>query len=317
MNEFLETEVRQRGPGASKRRLVSAHHRDDQAETVLMRLARGSGLDGLSGMRRTEELDMTAIGSSGSLIVVRPLLEIPKARLIATLKARGLQWSEDPSNVSDRFERVRVRRALEVLETLGVNAGSIARSARRLARARRAIAADCAKAARRMIRRTDGLVAEIDTAKFADKLAADLAVLAECSPSEAPKRVAVTLGGCRVEGTTGSSILIWRERGREPLPEFQLEPGARRLWDRRFLVSLAPRAQGPATVRALAGEWRQLPSDALQFAGRPVPRAALETTPSFWQADRLVAVPCVPGQEGDLQLYRAEFAGLRSLSSQN
>jgi tRNA(Ile)-lysidine synthetase, N-terminal domain len=113
------------------RSLVTAHHQDDQAETLLMRLARGSGIDGLAGMRPRSE--------AHGLVVVRPLLGMPKARLLVTLEAAGETWIEDPSNESEKFERVRWRNAQPALAALGLTSESVALSARRLARARDAL----------------------------------------------------------------------------------------------------------------------------------------------------------------------------------
>jgi len=81
--------------------LLVGHHADDQAETVTMRRARGSGADGLAGMAALVELP--------ELRLLRPLLAVPRARLTATLQARGLRWLDDPSNLDPRFERARLR----------------------------------------------------------------------------------------------------------------------------------------------------------------------------------------------------------------
>ena len=89
--------------------LVTAHTLDDQAETVLMRLGHGSTVDGLAAMRG-QSLLATAGGTR--LALIRPLLSVPKARLIATLETAGIDWIEDPSNSDARFERVRLRRAM-------------------------------------------------------------------------------------------------------------------------------------------------------------------------------------------------------------
>lgn len=82
--------------------LLLAHHADDQRETVAMREARRSGPDGLAGM--------AAIRETGRVRLLRPLLDVPKARLEATLRALGQPWIEDPSNRDPRFERARLRR---------------------------------------------------------------------------------------------------------------------------------------------------------------------------------------------------------------
>ena len=81
--------------------LATAHHLDDQAETFLMRLKRGSGLDGLAAIPEQ--------GSWAGIAVLRPLLDVPKARLVATLDAVGIAFVSDPSNVDPRFERARLR----------------------------------------------------------------------------------------------------------------------------------------------------------------------------------------------------------------
>jgi tRNA(Ile)-lysidine synthase len=83
--------------------LLVAHHADDQAETVAMRAARGSGADGLAGMAALVEQRYARL--------LRPLLPVPRARLTATLEALGVAWIDDPSNADPRFERVRLRTA--------------------------------------------------------------------------------------------------------------------------------------------------------------------------------------------------------------
>ena len=116
---------------AGIRVLVTAHHLEDQAETVLMRLGRGSGVDGLAAMPEA--------GAWAGIDLLRPLLDLSKVRLTATLEAAGLEWIEDPSNQNERFERVRVRRALARLESLGITADRLALTARRMRRARAAL----------------------------------------------------------------------------------------------------------------------------------------------------------------------------------
>jgi len=96
---LLSDECRRRGI----LHLLLAHHADDQAETVAMRAARGSGLDGLAGM--------AALVERPDVRLLRPLLAVPRARLTATLLARGVAWIDDPSNTDLRFERARLRAA--------------------------------------------------------------------------------------------------------------------------------------------------------------------------------------------------------------
>lgn len=121
--------ARKLGAGA----LVTAHTLDDQAETLLMRLARGSGLSGLGGIRPKSERD--------GFTLLRPLLGVPKARLIATLRRARISFAEDPSNKDPRFLRPRLRAFATAFAAAGFDAARLARVAARLARADAAIEA--------------------------------------------------------------------------------------------------------------------------------------------------------------------------------
>lgn len=111
--------------------IFTAHTRDDQAETLLMRLLRGSGIAGLSAMARESERD--------GVLLARPLLDIPKSRLAATLKRAGIDFADDPTNRDTSFMRPRLRALLPALATEGGDARALARLAARLARANAAV----------------------------------------------------------------------------------------------------------------------------------------------------------------------------------
>jgi len=116
--------------------ILTAHTLDDQAETVLIRMSRGSGVTGLSAMTRISTLPGA---EPGQIKLVRPLLDIPKARLIATLRAAKIPYAEDPSNRDPRFARARLRRLMPELAREGLDAGRLALLAHRLKRADMAI----------------------------------------------------------------------------------------------------------------------------------------------------------------------------------
>ena len=128
---------------ASARHVVTAHTLDDQAETVLIRLTRGSGLSGLAAMARVAPLP--AAGEA-EISLVRPLIEVPKARLLATLRRAGVAFANDPSNRDPRFTRARLRSAMPILEREGLNAARLALLARRVRRAEAALEAMAADA---------------------------------------------------------------------------------------------------------------------------------------------------------------------------
>lgn len=98
--------------------LLLAHHEDDQAETLVMRLAAGSGPDGLAGM--------AAVAESADLRVLRPLLAVARARLAMTLVALGQPWIEDPGNRDPRFSRSRVRALVEAPHKVAAPAAGFA-----------------------------------------------------------------------------------------------------------------------------------------------------------------------------------------------
>jgi tRNA(Ile)-lysidine synthase len=111
--------------------LLTAHTLDDQAETVLMRLAAGSGVAGMAGMRRR--------GLTLGLAHWRPFLDVEKARLVATCAAHGWRWALDPGNADPRFARSRWRHALPLLAREGLTAKRLALFARRAAEADEAL----------------------------------------------------------------------------------------------------------------------------------------------------------------------------------
>ncbi|HEY4126332.1 MAG TPA: tRNA lysidine(34) synthetase TilS [Rhizomicrobium sp.] len=134
-----EARYRLMGQWCARKKIASlyiAHTQDDQAETFLLRLARGSGLDGLSAMREVAPYPVP--GFSG-LSLIRPLLDLTRTQLRQFLTARHIAWHEDPMNADPRFARVRLREIWPVLEGAGLTSARIAAGARHLARAREAL----------------------------------------------------------------------------------------------------------------------------------------------------------------------------------
>lgn len=111
--------------------VLTGHTKDDQAETFLMRLARGSGVDGLAAIHASQQAD--------GLTWMRPLLLLGRQELRDILRQRGLSWAEDPSNADPRFTRVRFRQARDRLAELGLSTDVLAQTAERLQTARQAL----------------------------------------------------------------------------------------------------------------------------------------------------------------------------------
>jgi tRNA(Ile)-lysidine synthase len=294
--------------------LVTAHHLDDQAETFLMRLKRGSGLDGLAAIPKESVWS--------GIVVLRPLLDIPKARLAATLTKAGLCWAEDPSNSDPRFERARMRKGSDALAKLGLTPEALARSAQRLRRARAAIDESAerflaehgamSEAGYALIAR-DALLAapeEIGLRALARvvnavggcakplrlvKLEALLALLAE-TPI-----VTHTLGGCRLQ-PLGERVGIFRETRGTGLPSLRLEPGQCALWDNRFRVELQPSALRSVTVSALGeSRWRDLRASAPWLSA--LPRFAGATLPACFHGESILLPRLGPRSDGEATVY--------------
>lgn len=111
--------------------ILTAHTRDDQAETLLMRMLRGSGIAGLAAMARESERD--------GVWLARPFLDVSKSQLIATLEKAKVGFADDPTNRDPHFTRPRLRALMPALAAEGGNPGNLARLASRLARANAAV----------------------------------------------------------------------------------------------------------------------------------------------------------------------------------
>ena len=148
--------------------LATAHTLDDQAETVLIRMSRGSGITGLGAIARNSRLD--------GLALIRPLLEISKARLVATVKTAKVTYADDPSNLDPKFTRVRLRGLMPALAQEGLDARRLAILARRLRRADAAIEAAADRATAELATEVESPPSRsFDAAQFA-RLPAEIAL---------------------------------------------------------------------------------------------------------------------------------------------
>lgn len=270
------------------------HTADDQAETFLMRLARGAGVDGLSAMspRRVQD----------GITWVRPFLRLERSALRTFLRASQIDWCEDPSNENRDFERIRVRDALTVLGSLGVHANTLADVAQNMSRAREALDWQTFLAAQDAATLAYGAIA-IERGKFRmlpEEIGRRLIVHAITWIAQSaypPRRDAVarvleavragsgaTLEGCQV---LVERDVIWVFRELNVLQDVSCEVGD--MWDDRWLVT-GPEDDPDIEVRALGTEplsdipnWREL----------GLPRSALAVTPSVWYDDRMIAAPVV------------------------
>ncbi len=294
--------------------VLLGHTMDDQAETLLMRLARGSGVEGLSGMAPRRDW--------GGVAWLRPMLGVRRAPLRDWLRGRGIAWVDDPTNEDPGYDRVKARRALELLEPLGLTVEGLAETAARLHRQRRVLlraASDTAAAALRWgefgearlalapLRATErdtGLrvfaeaLVRVGARSYRPRFRSLEPALARLLGGQA---AGMTLGGCLVApDLQGDTVLICREPAAVAGPVPLAPPAI--VWDGRWRVT-APEAPGGLHVGALRGSGcDRLSRDALAGGWRPpaawsaAPRPLRETVPAVYAAptgaaEDLLAVP--------------------------
>jgi tRNA(Ile)-lysidine synthase len=111
--------------------LATAHHRQDTVETYLMRLARGSGVDGLGSIKPITSVN----GDAQEIKIIRPLLNVDKVSLQNYLRDKGQDWIEDPTNHNMRFTRTKMRQLIPILGDYGISSERIALVTQHLQRA--------------------------------------------------------------------------------------------------------------------------------------------------------------------------------------
>lgn len=315
--------------------LLLAHTRDDQAETVLLRLSKGSGVDGLSAMAGLRE--------TGTVRLLRPLLDIAKVRLEATCRNLGQDWIVDPSNLAPRFARGRLRRVAAALAAEGLTPERLADTARRAGRARAALEAATADWLGRAAEIFPEGYIRLDRTHL-ERAPEDIALraLSRClmvvgGGGHAPRLERLerlyealksgrdaggrTLGGCRVIGDGDGRLLICREPAATetlPLPQKTGKQAAPVLWDGRFRVMAGSDAPANLQVRRLGVSGRTALREAGLAAAR-LPAVAALSLPGLWAADRLVALPeFVPMHQrtisGNMTVCGARFSPLRRLT---
>jgi tRNA(Ile)-lysidine synthase len=286
--------------------LALAHQREDQAETLLLRLARGSGLDGLAAM--------SVISEYPDLRLLRPLLDVPRDRLIATLARFKQPHIEDPSNLNLDFARVRMRQLSPTLTAEGMSAPRLAATAARLGRARDAMEKSVVAIIGHCVSpRTEGycLVRAKPMLRAPEEIGLRILarVFACVSGAEHPPRMeqlerlyAWLKEGCVGSGRTlgGCRVSLWREHlliCREAAAVVDEAPLSKDIvWDRRFRLrtTIAPRQFADLSVRRLGSDgWRQVARSQPLLKHCLIPPAVRPTLPSIWSRslDLVVAVP--------------------------
>lgn len=243
--------------------VVTAHHAQDQAETMFMRLARGTGLTGLGAMSKR------SIGYGKTIL--RPLLEIEKSALEAIVSQSNYDAAEDPSNGDEKFERVRWRKALSSLRNEGLSSEMLVLSASRLRRADDALNViverlyeelfvidpfGCIYFSLKAIQQQTSEIAIRLLMRALDDAGGETAspslVQVEALNTHFQTGIvgfkATTIGGCAVCAKDGLGQ-IYREVGRTSSAEVNVEPGHSTIWDQRFRIFSA--SDFPSSLRVV------------------------------------------------------------------
>ncbi|WP_163846631.1 tRNA lysidine(34) synthetase TilS [Pseudooceanicola aestuarii] len=297
-----------RGQGIAD--VALAHSATDQAETLLMRLARSAGVDGLAAMapRRVAH----------GVTFHRPLLGLTREALREILTARAIPWADDPSNDDPRFHRIRLRQARAQLDALGLTVPALAATAAQLGEARAALDAATSAAARRLVTadrgilRIDAVGVGRETAEIARRLLAR--ALRWINGADYPPRRAALADALAVlhrggTHTLAGCVLMSDGTQAQLMRELNAVAGARTplggLWDGRWRLE-GPPAPG-AEIRALgAAGLTQCPD--WRVAG--LPRAAQMVGPALWAGDRLLCAPLAEtAPRWSARLIRDEMTG--------
>lgn len=310
--------------------IALGHTMDDQAETVLMRLGRGAGIDGLSAM--------TPVRHWLDRIWIRPFLGLRRAGLQDWLRGQAIAWIDDPTNQDTQFDRIKIRQALDVLEPLGITVPGLAEAARRLRSQRQALDYGCAELIKKAAQ--VGTFGEIwlDTNHFADtepelqRRLLSAAIVGLSGRPYPPRHRAVspilkdiadagfagaTLGGCLIRPHAGK-LLLCREpaAASETITAWQHSTP----WDNRWRLH-GPWSEG-LQIAALGSEGlahlRHTPEDTWRPPSdlNTSPKEVLQTLPSIWakgdvSTPVLASVPPLNYVNPDLEEVRASWTASR------
>lgn len=271
--------------------IALGHTVEDQAETFLMRLARGSGVDGLSGMATRRVSD--------GVTWVRPVLLQRRQDLRDYLQRLGIGWIDDPTNEDLRFDRVKIRKAMQVLADLGLDAERLAGTAQDLQFARIALEHQTRDAAERIttVENGDVVLDHMQYRRLPVEIGARLFSHALCWVSSAeyrPRRMALidaeysadigkvsTLHGCLITANK-NEIRITREYQAVK----QTACPTDEIWDNRWQL-IGPDEKG-LELRALGAKGL---AECPDWRATGMPRTSLIASPSVWRKDSLIAAP--------------------------
>jgi tRNA(Ile)-lysidine synthase len=304
--------------------IVLAHHRDDQAETFLMRLAGGSGIHGLAAMRRLSERE--------GLFLFRPFLDIPKSRLARVVREAGIEAVDDAANRDPRFLRTKLRAMMPELARVGLGPERLTEIARQMAGVADAIDAQASALLSEAVTVDDYAVARLAVRRYAEApeeirhraltrllqaiggvvyppRGARLAGLDRAVAGTGDVAFRRTLAGVVAE-RAGEAVLFYREIGRAGLPVVPVREAFAGPWDHRFHLQIRHKTHTGLEIGSLGFMGTRkagpLPSG--------LPRGAIAALPAIRRGEKLIGVPVLDGGMGldaDLDATAKSLIGAR------
>ncbi|NOX41543.1 MAG: tRNA lysidine(34) synthetase TilS [Alphaproteobacteria bacterium] len=291
--------------GAHKIDVVAlGHTKDDQAETVLMRLLRGSGVDGLAGMANRRE--------DGNLSWCRPLLGASRAELRNFLRAKNIDWSEDPSNDDLKFDRVKIRSLLARALEMGLTSQGLADTAARMNSARHALQTQTLEIARNICTVTPVGDIEIQAEQFfalddefklrlmghslkwvASEIYQPRRKMLISLVKTISERRKATLSGCFITHRAQNLIRI----SREPKAVAALTTAPDQIWDGRWAF-VGDNTGGQYHIASLGEDGLDEVKSLSKTGPDDLPRDSALALPAIWQGERLRASPLTGWPQG-------------------
>lgn len=277
--------------------ILTAHTSDDNIETFIMRLAKGSGLNGLKSINEIRHEDRIQIQ--------RPLLSLSRSLTTEILRSTGNEWVDDPTNDDERFERVKIRNNISLLSSFNISSDNLTKTIQRLARAHESISFFTNLVSEELVELSELGHANVnfDKLRYYPKeiilrvfakaltdvnggnvsLSSLEAVFAELIKTERSK----TLNGCQIIPQKNKYVIVRENRGISPV---EIKINERISWDGRFDVYLKSCDKTNIVIDQIgnADDLRKM-IDGTTF--QSVPNYVLRTLPGGFIKDKLVLLP--------------------------
>ncbi|MEC8404159.1 MAG: tRNA lysidine(34) synthetase TilS [Pseudomonadota bacterium] len=308
-HEYIETSIQEKARNARYQlmldyareenidTILTAHTSDDNIETFIMRLAKGSGLDGLKSINEIRHAD--------GIQIERPLLSLSRSLTTEILRSTGNEWVDDPTNEDERFERVKIRNNISSLSSFNISSGNLTKTIQRLTRAHESISFFTNLVSQELVELSELGHADVNFDKLRNypkeiilrvlaKALTDInggtvslssleAVFTELTKTERCK----TLNGCQIIPQKNKYVIVRENRGISPA---EIKINERISWDGRFDVHLKSCDKTNIVIDQIgnADDLRTM-IDGTSF--QSMPKYVLRTLPGGFIKDKLVLLP--------------------------